>query len=81
MFCQTQALRQLQKPSPFTVVPKVAGIDLAKKGCTSIGSSLALNNAFLKLPAAQQTEARKAQTHHCRRGLHAQGVGGFQGGS
>jgi hypothetical protein len=49
-------------PSPFTVVAKLAGFSQAQAGCISVGSSLALNNAFLKMPAAQQTETKKTQT-------------------
>jgi hypothetical protein len=41
---------------------KVAGRDEAISGCESVTLSLRINDAFLKLPQAQQTEARKNKT-------------------
>lgn len=41
---------------------KVAGQSEAISGCENVTLSLRINDAFLKLPIAQQTQARKAKT-------------------
>lgn len=41
---------------------KVVGESAAMDGCESVTLSLRINDAFLKLPAAQQTVARKEKT-------------------
>lgn len=41
---------------------KDVGQALAMSGCESVTLSLRINDAFLKLPVAQQTEARKNKT-------------------
>lgn len=41
---------------------KVVGESAAMSGCESVTLSLRINDAFLKLPAAQQTVARKEKT-------------------
>lgn len=44
---------------PASAATKGAGRELAIKGCMSLTLSLRINDAFVKLPTAQQTEARK----------------------